>query len=152
MKLVTRIALAPVCLWVLACEPAEPTAPAEPVEPAARTESAAPMPPAEPVVQALSAEELMSRPPAGMVLLDVRTPEEFAKGHVPDARNIPLRELAGRLDELTATVETPIVVYCERGARAAKAGETLLAAGYGNVLHLTGDMKSWREAGHPQVR
>lgn len=83
------------------------------------------------------------------VILDVRQPEEFRVGHVPGAINVPQEHLAGRLDELEATPDTPVVVYCERGGRASKAASLLLDAGYRDVLHLEGDMSGWRAAGRP---
>lgn len=56
-------------------------------------------------------------------ILDVRTPAEFAQKHVPDAVNIPVEELEGRIDEVPA--DRPVVVYCRSGVRAGKAGAML---------------------------
>ena len=97
----------------------------------------------------ISPEELLSHPPQDAIVLDVRTPGEYASGHVPGAVNIPYDQVGSRLDELHASPETPIVVYCERGGRAGKAASVLLGAGYHDVLHLEGDMSGWREAGRP---
>jgi rhodanese-related sulfurtransferase len=83
------------------------------------------------------------------LLLDVRTPEEFASGHVPGARNVSHEQLAARLGELGPPGE--VVVYCESGRRAAMAAEVLAGAGF-SVQHLTGDMRAWREAGRPLER
>lgn len=83
------------------------------------------------------------------LVLDVRSPEEFASGHVPGARNVAYDQVEARLAELGPPRE--VVVYCERGPRAAKAAATLGAAGF-TVRHLTGDMSGWREAGLPVVR
>ncbi len=62
------------------------------------------------------------------ILVDVRTPQEFASGHVQGARNIPVQELASRMGELPRDKE--IVVYCHSGARASNAAAQLSAAGY----------------------
>ena len=105
-----------------------------------------------PAVQDISAEALLSSPPAGALVLDVRTPEEFASGHVPGAVNIPHTELADRLSEVRVSKDSPVVVYCERGGRAGQAAEVLLTAGYSDVLHLAGDMSAWRSAGRPVVQ
>lgn len=102
-----------------------------------------------PKVMDISQEEFISSPPANVLVLDVRTPAEYDAGHVPHAVNIPHDQLAGRLDELDATPDQPIVVYCKSGARSAKAASVLLAAGYDNVHHLTGDMDGWRASGRP---
>ncbi len=85
----------------------------------------------------------------GPLLLDVRTPDEYAAGHVPGAINIPHDQLATRLGELGAAKDREIVVYCESGRRAGWALETLTGAGFGTLRHLDGDMKGWRSAGLP---
>ncbi|HEX5064755.1 MAG TPA: rhodanese-like domain-containing protein [Myxococcota bacterium] len=82
-------------------------------------------------------------------VLDVRTPEEFASGHVPGARNIPIDELASRTGELEAQRQREVVVYCERGSRARKAADALVAAGFTDVKLLAGHMSGWRDAGLP---
>lgn len=95
--------------------------------------------------------ELQARIEAGAApfVLDVRTPEEFARGHVPGAVNIPHDQLPARVGELTAQREAEVVVYCERGGRAGRAAETLAEAGFTGVRHLKGDMSSWRNDGRP---
>lgn len=103
-------------------------------------------------VTPIAPEALLSSPPEGVVILDVRTPEEYAGGHVPGAVNIPHTEVADRLDELAGAESSPVVVYCERGGRAGMAEEVLLANGYRDVRHLEGDMRAWREAGRPTER
>ena len=82
------------------------------------------------------------------LVLDVRSAEEFASGHVPAAINVSL-QVATRIGELDPARE--VVVYCERGTRAAKAAEVLRSAGFA-VRHLTGDMSGWREQGLPVER
>lgn len=83
------------------------------------------------------------------LLLDVRTPEEYASGHVPGARNLPIDELPSRLGELGASRDAEIVVYCERGPRAERAADALAAQGFTGVRRLTGSMSAWRSAGLP---
>ena len=83
------------------------------------------------------------------LVLDVRSPEEFATGHVPAARNVEYDEVATRLVELGPARE--VVVYCEKGGRAAKAEEVLRGAGFA-VRHLRGDMSGWRAQGLPVER
>ena len=76
---------------------------------------------------------------AGAVVLDVRTPDEFAGGHVPSATNIPVDQVTQRLaevDKLVGADKTkPVVVYCAAGSRAAKAKVQLEAAGYTQVVN-----------------
>jgi rhodanese-related sulfurtransferase len=83
------------------------------------------------------------------LLLDVRTPEEFASGHVPGAVNIPYDEVGQRSADLDAHRDQEVVVYCEKGGRAAKAAQALADAGFRSIRHLEGDMSGWRAAGLP---
>ena len=83
------------------------------------------------------------------LVLDVRSADEFASGHVPGAINVSHEQVATRLGELDKSRD--VVVYCERGPRAAKAAEVLSGAGF-TVKHLTGDMRGWREQGLPIER
>lgn len=76
---------------------------------------------------------------AGAVVLDVRTADEFAEGHLPQATNIPVDTVAQRVAEVDKLVggdkAHPVVVYCAAGSRAAKAKQTLDAAGYSHVVN-----------------
>jgi len=68
-----------------------------------------------------------------LIVVDVRTPEEFEDGAYPDAVNIPLDEIMERLDELGNNTSREIVVYCASGARSAYAQRMLMQVGYTNV-------------------
>ena len=86
--------------------------------------------------------------PASHLLIDVRTPEEFASGHIEGAVNIPVEEMAGRLDEIPG--DTPIVVYCRSGNRSATAARILTEAGYAPVYDL-GGIQDWVAEGLPII-
>ena len=88
--------------------------------------------------------------PTPLQLLDVRTPEEFAQGHIPGAINIPVSELAGRLQAVDRG--RSVAVYCKVGGRAARAAQLLEQAGYDKVLLIEGSMDAWRAAGLPEAR
>lgn len=79
---------------------------------------------------------------AGALLLDVRTPEEFASGHVEGAININHTDVPARLDEIRELVggdlHKPIVVYCKSGRRAGIVKKELLDAGFDRVTNLGG--------------
>lgn len=77
----------------------------------------------------------------GALLLDVRSPEEFADGHLAGAVNIPVDALPGRLAEVEPK-DRPVVVYCRSGARSSKARGLLLEHGWTKVENL-GGMGSW---------
>jgi phage shock protein E len=79
-----------------------------------------------------------ARVAAGAALVDVRTPEEFAMGHVAGARNIPVQELGARYAEIP---KGQVVLYCRSGARSASAAQFLSAKGY-DVLDI-GPMTAW---------
>lgn len=70
--------------------------------------------------------------------IDVRTADEFAAGHVPQAVNIPYDEMAGRIDELDLSPDQPIYLYCGSGRRAGLAQETLQELGYQQVTNVGG--------------
>jgi phage shock protein E len=89
--------------------------------------------------------ERLAQKDAELVVLDVRTPEEFAAGHVSGAVNIPYDQLPNRIAEITNAKNKDIVVYCRTGRRAAIAEDTLAAHGFKRVMHLDGDMIKWNE-------
>ncbi len=82
-------------------------------------------------------------------ILDVRTPEEFARGHIPGAVNIPVSDLATRAQELMPFRNEEIVVYCEVGPRAHFVGMLMKQNGFSGVLDLQGHMHDWLANGHP---
>ena len=86
------------------------------------------------------------------VLLDVRTAEEFAAGHLRDAKNIPLADFDKRLGELEKSKGKSIVVVCQTGARADKAVRLLQAAGFDDVVALEGGLAAWQAASLPTVK
>lgn len=100
-------------------------------------------------VSQITPTALLTEPPPGALILDVRTPQEFASGHVPGAVNVPHDELAARVEAGGFDRDRPIVVYCESGGRAGRAATTLVDAGFDDVRHLEGDMRAWRTAGRP---
>lgn len=96
------------------------------------------------------AERLQSSP--GALLLDVRTPEEFAKGHLPDARNIDWNGPDFAPQTATLDKAAPVFVYCLSGARSADAARQLRAEGFAQVLELQGGILKWRAAGLPEAQ
>jgi rhodanese-related sulfurtransferase len=80
------------------------------------------------------------------LLVDVRTPEEFASGHIAGAVNIPVDELAQRLNEVPQ--DKPVVLYCRSGNRSGQAAQILDQAGYPQIYDL-GGIVAWTEQGFP---
>jgi phage shock protein E len=93
--------------------------------------------------------ELSSRRGSGTapVVIDVRTPEEYAADHIPGALNIPFDQVAGRISEIDAP--HGVALYCMVGPRARKGEASLLRAGYTSVFHLEGGLAAWQAAGLP---
>jgi molybdopterin/thiamine biosynthesis adenylyltransferase/rhodanese-related sulfurtransferase len=78
---------------------------------------------------------------AKLVLLDVREPHELEISALPNAVNIPLGQLAGRLSELDSAQE--MVIFCKAGTRSARALELLVSAGFKKVKNLKGGINAW---------
>ena len=86
---------------------------------------------------------------SGLVVLDVRTPEEFAAGHVPGAINVPHDQVEARLGELAGAKGKDVVLYCRSGRRVQVAAGVLARAGFTRLSHLEGDFPAWSGAGLP---
>lgn len=100
----------------------------------------------------ISQSELLTRlkaKDADLVVLDVRTPQEFAAGHVPGARNVSHDQLPARLAELSPLKDKQIVLYCRSGRRTAIAEAALRDAGFTKLLHLEGDYLAWEAQKQP---
>lgn len=79
-------------------------------------------------------------------VLDVREPGEYAAGHVPGARNVPLASVWEHADELRTA--GPVHVICQSGRRSAQAAEVLWAAGV-EAVNVAGGTSAWVAAGKP---
>jgi len=88
-----------------------------------------------------------------LVLLDVRTPEEYNSetGHLADALLIPVQELRARTAELEPFRAKVIVAYCRTGRRSSTAADILRAEGF-TALNLTGGITKWNERTFPVMR
>lgn len=83
----------------------------------------------------------------GVQLVDVRTPEEFADGHLPNAININVNDASFEAETAKLDKDKPVMVYCKSGGRSAKAASNLNTQGFKNVSDLDGGITSWKEAG-----
>lgn len=125
---------------LLACDPA--TSAATPTTAA---------PPASPPAEAARGRDLdvAALKSSGLPVIDVRTPEEYAQGHVPGARNVPLDQLSARLSELEALKGQEFAVICASGRRSLEATSTLHAAGFSGARNVLGGTRGWQAAGYP---
>lgn len=142
-----------ILLALVACGKTAPTPTPPPVtEP---TPAAAPQAAAPPAANAPAAANVRNVDVATLkadldrmavpLLIDVRTPAEYAAGHVPGARNVPI----DTLDPHAADLGTgEVYVICESGGRSARASATLASAGH-PAVNITGGTAAWRAAGLP---
>lgn len=85
-------------------------------------------------------------------VVDVRSADEFAAGHLRDAKHIPLADLGNRIGELDKSKNRTVVVVCQTGARGDKAARQLQAAGFEDVHCLEGGLAAWTAAGLPVTK
>lgn len=83
------------------------------------------------------------------LVLDVREDKEYAEGHIPKAKHIPLGQLAGRLNELDKFKNKPVLVTCRSGQRSARACGMLKKAGFETVYNQAGGIIAWERANLP---
>ncbi|MDI6885500.1 MAG: rhodanese-like domain-containing protein [archaeon] len=84
-----------------------------------------------------------------LILLDVRTKEEFDSAHIEGALLIPILELNNRTEELNKS--NKIVVYSENGSNSTTACELLIEKGFERVYNVLGGLNAWNESGYPLV-
>jgi rhodanese-related sulfurtransferase len=102
-----------------------------------------------PVIEPKTVVERLAWGDRSLVVLDVRTPAEYAEGHIPGAINIPHTELASRISELSEARKSDLVVYCRSGSRSAQALGVLRESGFSRLFHLDGDYTRWSEEKRP---
>lgn len=100
-----------------------------------------------PAVDTTGATHLINREDA--LVIDVRDAEEYAKGHILGARNIPLAQLEARIAELEKHKAKPLILSCDTGNRSQGALATLRARGFERAVNLAGGLAAWRQAGLP---
>ena len=98
-------------------------------------------------VGTVEAVQLINRRDA--LVLDVRDGSEFAAGHIPNAKHIPLARLNQSMRELEKFKTRPVVVSCRNGAMSAKACALLRKNGFKEVFRLKGGIVSWEQASLP---
>lgn len=87
------------------------------------------------------------------VVVDVRTAEEFNKGHIVNAKNITLSQIEeGKFPGIENKKQTPIIVVCASGARSVSAGNKLIKAGFEQVTSLSSGMNAWADAKLPTTK
>ena len=95
----------------------------------------------------LEATRLMNQ--GATLVLDVREAPEFASGHLPKARHIPVKELSNRVEEIGKYKDKPVILTSRPGASAGAAARLLKQAGFTTVYQLKGGLAAWQQASLP---
>ncbi len=82
-----------------------------------------------------------------VLLIDVREDWEYAQGHIPNVKHIPLGELSSRLAEIPKN--KAVILTCRSGSRSAKAFSMLRQNGYDNTHNMAGGFMAWQKSGYP---
>lgn len=101
-------------------------------------------------VSVLQATQMMNQ--GKCLVLDVRSADEFATGHIKNAKNIPLPELSTRLSELEKQKGHSVIAVCKSGARSSTAVAMLTRAAFAQAVSLDGGMTAWQEQGLPVAK
>ncbi|SAK78648.1 rhodanese domain-containing protein [Caballeronia calidae] len=101
-------------------------------------------------ISAAEATTLINRRNA--VVVDLRSAAEFAKGHLPSARNVELAELQAKIGQIAKNKSNPVVLVCQTGQESQRASRTVSEAGYAEVHVLQGGVDAWQKAGMPVVK
>lgn len=101
------------------------------------------------VVNAAETKELLDKPPDGLVILDVRAPDETSAGRLPGATVINIYEASFTEDVLALDPSLPYLVYCKAGSRSRSAVEFMAANGFPDVADFGGGWLEWSAIGGP---
>ena len=93
------------------------------------------------------ADALLHEPPDGLVVLDVRTPEEFAAGHIAGAVDLDLQGGAFETGVAALDPKSPYFVYCQSDNRSGQAVAYLQQQGFDSIYELEGGIGAWQAAG-----
>lgn len=99
-------------------------------------------------IEAIAAVQLINN---DAVVVDLRSADAFARGHIVSAKNIPSDELDSKMKSLQSMKSKPIIAVCDAGISSTKAVTELRAAGFESVYGLKGGIAGWSQAGLPLV-
>ncbi len=99
------------------------------------------------MISALRVPQIVNHESATVV--DVCKPDEYAAGHIPDAINLPLSEIAEASEKLKKVKDKPIILSCRTGSRANKAAGKLSKQGFEDIYVLSGGLAAWQKENLP---
>lgn len=129
-------------------KPAAPTVPATPLTPASPV-AAAPVKHVEAAEAAKEIDAAAKDPAKAITVLDVRTPEEFAEGHLKGAKNLDSNESDFHKQLAGLDRSKTYLVHCAAGGRSTRSLKVLEKLGFKSVVHLDGGYNGWKKAGLP---
>lgn len=97
----------------------------------------------------ISAAEAFEQQKKGVLIIDTREAEEFAKEHAVGATHLSKGVIELKIEPTVPDTSTPVICYCGGGYRSALVVDNLQKMGYTNVLSLAGGFKAWKAAGLP---
>ncbi len=97
-------------------------------------------------VDAVTPDEAADLMANGAVALDIRDPDEFAKGHITGAINVSRGKLEMNIEETLPDLDATILCYCNANNRGALSAATLRDMGYANARYIGGGLNAWRKA------
>jgi len=100
-------------------------------------------------LSAMQAVRLMNQ---GALVIDLRAKESYDAGHIGDARNIPLAELASQAEVLKKWRDKSVITYCDSGIDGASAARALIKLGFGKVFNLQGGLDAWVKDNMPLAK
>ena len=86
------------------------------------------------------------------IILDVRTPNEYKRGHLQNSVLIPVQELQNRYKELGTRQDREILIYCATGNRSTVASKILVDNGYKHIVNMRGGIYDWSQKNYPVAR
>jgi rhodanese-related sulfurtransferase len=101
-------------------------------------------------VSAAEATQLINRRNA--VVIDLRSADDFAKGHLPAARHLEFGELQAKVGQFVKNKSNPVLLVCQTGQQSHKALRLVKDAGFAEVHVLDGGVNAWQQAGMPVVK
>jgi len=94
------------------------------------------------------AKEMLASGDNDLLLLDVRTKDEYRAGHIKGAKLIPIQVLSGMIDEIADYRDKVVIVYCAVGGRSSKASGLLQEKGFKTIYNMNGGIKKWGSLGY----
>ncbi len=102
-------------------------------------------------IRPAEAKQRLEKTP-GIIVLDVRTPEEYATGHLANSVLLPVNQVKAQAGTVLKDRNAPVLIYCHSGGRSDAAAKVLKEQGYTNVMSVVGGIVAWNAAGYPTVK